>query len=56
MIYDAKDYAMRGILPSVRPMLAPYVLQAALKRMSEHLSDLHCNPLSTRRYMWKTEY
>lgn len=56
MIYDSKDYPMPGIAPAIRPIVAPYVLQAALKRLSEHLSDLHQQPLSTRRYMWKTEY
>lgn len=56
MIYDSRDYPMVGIAPSIRPIVAPYVLQASLKRLSEHLSDLHEQPLSTRRYMWKTEY
>lgn len=56
MIYDSRDYQMPGIAPLIRPIVAPYVLQAALKRFSEHLSDLRGQPLSTRRYMWKTEY
>ena len=56
MIYDSRDYEMPGISPMIRPIVAPYVLQAALKRLSEHLSDLRGQPLSTRRYMWKTEY
>jgi fructoselysine 6-phosphate deglycase len=56
MLYDSRDFAMPGISPKIRPIVAPYVLQAALKRLSEHLSDLRGQPLSTRRYMWKTEY
>jgi fructoselysine 6-phosphate deglycase len=56
MIYDSRDYPMTGVAPKIRPIVAPYVLQAALKRLSEHLSDLRGQPLSTRRYMWKTEY
>jgi fructoselysine 6-phosphate deglycase len=56
MIYDSRDYEMPGIAPAIRPIVAPYVLQASLKRLSEHLSDLRGQPLSTRRYMWKTEY
>lgn len=56
MVYDSKNYAMPGIDPAIRPMLAPYVLQAALKRLSVHLSALHGQPLSTRRYMWKVAY
>ena len=56
MAYDSRDYAMPGIDPAIRPIVAPYVLQAALKRFSVHLSDLHGQPLSTRRYMWKVPY
>jgi fructoselysine 6-phosphate deglycase len=55
-IFDSKELAMPGIAPEVRAMLAPYVLQAALKRISENLSALHSKPLSTRRYMWKMDY
>ncbi len=56
MIYDSRDFAMPGVAPEIRPLLAPYVLQAALKRFAAQLSILHDQPLSTRRYMWKTEY
>jgi fructoselysine 6-phosphate deglycase len=56
MIYDSKDYAMDGIAPEIRAIVAPYVIQAALKRMSVRLSIWRNQPLSTRRYMWKTEY
>lgn len=56
MIFDSREFAMPGIAPSIRPIVAPYVLQAALKRFSEHLSDLRGQPLATRRYMWKSEY
>jgi fructoselysine 6-phosphate deglycase len=56
MIYDSRDFAMPGIDPAIRPIVAPYVLQSALKRLSTHLSVWHGKPLSTRRYMWKTEY
>lgn len=56
MQYDSKEYAMPGIAPEIRPILAPYILQAALKRFSVHLSEQHGQPLSTRRYMWKVPY
>ena len=56
MPYDSRDYAMPGIAPEIRPIVAPYILQAALKRLSVHLSVLHDQPLSTRRYMWKVPY
>jgi fructoselysine 6-phosphate deglycase len=56
MIYDSRELPMPGIADSIRPIVAPYVIQAGLKRLSEHLSDLHEQPLSTRRYMWKMDY
>ncbi len=56
MIYDSADYEMKGIAPEVRPIVAPFVLEAALSRLAEHLAVWHNHPLSTRRYMWKTEY
>jgi fructoselysine 6-phosphate deglycase len=56
MIYDSKDYAMEGIAPEIRAIVAPYVIQSALKRMSVRLSIWRDQPLSTRRYMWKSEY
>jgi fructoselysine 6-phosphate deglycase len=55
-IYDSRAMKMPGIAPEVRPMLAPYALQTALKRVSANLSVLHDKPLGTRRYMWKGEY
>ena len=56
MIYDSRDYEMKGIDPEIRPIVAPYVLQAALRRIADRLAVWHAHPLSTRRYMWKTDY
>ena len=56
MVYDSRDYAMPGIDPAIRPIVAPYVLQAALKRITANLSLLLAKPLGERRYMWKTDY
>ncbi len=56
MIYDSKDFPMTGVDPEIRPFFAPYILQAALNRIAERLAIWHNQPLSTRRYMWKTEY
>ena len=56
MIYDSRGFAMPGIDPAIRPIVAPYVLQAGLKRLSSRLSVWHGKPLDTRRYMWQTEY
>jgi len=56
MIYDSADFEMPGISKEVRPLVAPFVLQAALDHLAQHLAVWHNHPLSTRRYMWKTEY
>jgi fructoselysine 6-phosphate deglycase len=55
-VYDSADYAMPGIDKSIRAIVAPYVVQSALRRISERLAVWHNHPLTTRRYMWKTEY
>jgi fructoselysine 6-phosphate deglycase len=55
-VYDSRAMKMAGVAPEIRPMLAPYVLQVALKRISANLSILHGKPLGTRRYMWKGGY
>ena len=56
MIYDSKDYEMKGIAPEVRAIMAPMVVEAAVDRFAQHLAVWHNHPLSTRRYMWKFEY
>lgn len=56
MIHDSKDYEMTGIDPEVRAIVAPVILESALSRFPEHLAVWHRQPLTTRRYMWKTEY
>lgn len=55
-IYDSKDFEMKGIDPAIRPIVAPYIVEAALVRIAHRLAVWHNQPLSTRRYMWKTEY
>lgn len=56
MIYDSTDYEMKGVASDIRPIVAPIVLQAAVERLAAHLAVWHNHPLTTRRYMWKTEY
>lgn len=56
MIYDSEDFEMPGIDPDIRPIVGPLVVDAALNRLAKHLAVWHNHPLSTRRYMWKTEY
>ncbi|WP_435104462.1 SIS domain-containing protein [Arhodomonas sp. AD133] len=55
-IYDSRDFAMPGIDDEIRPIVAPYIIEAALHRVAARLAVWHNHPLSTRRYMWKTEY
>jgi fructoselysine 6-phosphate deglycase len=55
MIYDSRDYEMPGIAPEFRPIFAPFIVEAALSRFNEHLAVWHNHPLTTRRYMWKTD-
>jgi fructoselysine 6-phosphate deglycase len=56
VIYDSRDFEMKGIDPAIRAIVAPYIVEAALVRIAHRLAVWHNQPLSTRRYMWKTEY
>ncbi len=56
IVYDSKDFEMKGIDKEIRALFAPFVLQAATRRVMEHLAVWHNHPLSTRRYMGKVEY
>jgi len=56
MIYDSADFEMKGISKEARPLVAPFVVQAALDRLVEHLAVWHDHPLTTRRYMGKVAY
>ncbi|CUX65594.1 Sugar isomerase [Agrobacterium tumefaciens str. Kerr 14] len=56
MIYDANDYSMDGIDPEIQPMVAPYLIQSALKRFSLHLSRSKGRALTDRNYMGKHSY
>jgi len=56
IIYDSRDYEMKGIDPEVRPIFAPFILEAAVDRLAQRLAVWHNHPLTTRRYMWKFPY
>lgn len=56
MIYDSKDYEMKGIAPEVRGLFAPFILEAAVDRLAQRFAVWHTHPLTTRRYMWKFPY
>jgi len=54
--YDAKDFAMPGIHTEIRPMVAPFILDAALTNLVERLAILRGHPMDTRQYMGKVDY
>ncbi len=56
LVYDSTDYEMKGILPEVRPIVAPFILDSALTSLVESLAALRGHPLTTRRYMGKVDY
>lgn len=54
--YDAKDFAMPGIHPEIRPIVAPFILDVALTNLVKRLAFLRGHPMETRRYMGKVDY
>ena len=53
---EDKDFEIKGINKIIRPIVAPYILNSVLKRIADHISQMRNHPLTTRKYMWKTEY
>ena len=51
MIYDSKEFEMKGIDADIRLIVAPYIVKAALTRIAHQLAVRHNQPLSIRRYM-----
>ena len=56
LVYDSKTFAMPGIDPKIRPIAAPFVVDAAMTNLVEQLAILRAHPLDTRRYMGKVDY
>ncbi len=56
IIYDSRDFNMPGISESVRGMLAPFILDAAMTNLVESLAEMRGHPLTMRRYMGRVEY
>ena len=54
--YDASTFEMSGIDALIRPIAAPFIVDAALTNVVEQLAILRDHPLDTRRYMGKVEY
>jgi fructoselysine 6-phosphate deglycase len=55
-VYDSRNFEMKGIAPNVRPIVAPFILDAALTSLVEELALIRGHPLTTRRYMGKVDY
>lgn len=54
-VYDARDYEMGAIDSSIRALLAPIIVEAALKPMAEPLSA-KTKDLDSRKYMGKVDF
>ena len=54
--YDAASFEMPGIHKEMRPIVAPFVVDAALTNLVEQLAILRGHPMTTRRYMGKVDY
>ena len=56
IVYDSREYTMEGIERSIRPILAPFILDAAMTNLVETLAEINRHPMTTRRYMGKVDY
>lgn len=55
-IFDTADYALDGIAPEFRALVAPIVIDAITIRLSKHLEHQRQHPLTKRRYYRVVEY
>ncbi|WP_458112918.1 SIS domain-containing protein [Arthrobacter sp. R1-13] len=55
-LLDTKDYALPGISPRFRGLLAPLVLDTVTERISKHLERVRNHSLELRRYYRVVEY
>ncbi|MCD6356271.1 MAG: hypothetical protein J7L66_03200, partial [Anaerolineaceae bacterium] len=55
-VIDSKDFMMQNIHPNVRPLVAPFILDAALTALVDQFAIVHNHPLTIRRYMGKVAY
>jgi fructoselysine 6-phosphate deglycase len=56
IVYDSRNFEMAGISALARPIVAPFIIDAALTGLVEELTTLRDHPLTTRRYMGKVDY
>ncbi len=55
-VLDTADFAMPGVSPDTRALVAPAILASALERLSEYLAARRNHPLTTRRYYKRISY
>jgi fructoselysine-6-phosphate deglycase len=56
LVLDTKDFALPGLSPATRALVAPALLAAALERVSVHVAAIRQHPLTTRRYYRRIDY
>ena len=56
MVWDTKDYELKGVDPSVRGLVSPLVMAAQLERVSAHFEHVRNHSLEIRRYYRTVEY
>lgn len=55
-VIDSREFPMNGIHKKIRPLLAPFIVDAALTNMVETMGEIKDHPLTKRRYMGKVDY
>ncbi|MGA4845313.1 SIS domain-containing protein [Streptomyces sp. G5(2025)] len=55
-VFDTRDYALEGISPEFRGLLAPLVLDTVMGRASKHLERVRDHSLDLRRYYRVLDY
>ncbi|MEU7895429.1 SIS domain-containing protein [Nonomuraea sp. NPDC049152] len=55
-VFDTRDYALDGISPEFRGLLAPLVLDTVMGRVSKHLERVRDHSLDLRRYYRVMDY
>ena len=56
IVWDTKDYELKGVDPSVRGLVSPLVMAAQLERVSAHFEHVRNHSLEIRRYYRTVEY
>jgi fructoselysine-6-phosphate deglycase len=56
IVFDTKDFALKGISDEFRGLLSPIMMRSAFQRISVHLEYYRRHPLAIRRYYRKLDY